>query len=82
MSGEPPLGIRYTILKVNPDNSTSEVSSDTVFHSGDRIRFAIEPNGSGYLYIVNQGSSGTWKPGSVFERDAKACRVVFGRTIR
>jgi hypothetical protein len=61
-TGEPPLGIRYTILKINPDNSTTEVPADTVFHSGDRIRFAIEPNASGYLYIINQGSSGTWKP--------------------
>jgi hypothetical protein len=61
-SGEPPLGIRYTILKVNNDNSTTEVTSETVFHSGDRIRFSIEPNTAGYLYIVNQGSSGTWKP--------------------
>ncbi|MBS1858302.1 MAG: DUF4384 domain-containing protein [Acidobacteria bacterium] len=61
-TGEPPLGLRYTILKINPDNSTSEVAADTVFHSGDRIRFAIEPNASGYLYIINQGSSGTWKP--------------------
>jgi len=62
VSGDPPLGIRYTILKINPDNSTTEVAADTVFHSGDRIRFAIEPNASGYLYIINQGSSGTWKP--------------------
>ncbi len=61
-TGEPPLGIRYTILKINPDNSTTEVAADTVFHSGDRIRFSIEPNASGYLYIINQGSSGTWKP--------------------
>jgi hypothetical protein len=56
------LGIRYTILKINSDNSTTEVPADTVFHSGDRIRFSIEPNASGYLYIINQGSSGTWKP--------------------
>jgi Domain of unknown function (DUF4384) len=61
-TGEPPLGLRYTLLKVNPDGSTLEVPTDTVFHSGDRIRFSIEPNASGYLYIINQGSSGTWKP--------------------
>jgi hypothetical protein len=61
-NGAPPLGIRYTILKINADNSTTEVPADTVFHSGDRIRFSIEPNAAGYLYIINQGSSGTWKP--------------------
>jgi hypothetical protein len=61
-SGDPPLGLRYTILKVNADNSTAEVAPDAVFHSGDRIRFSVEGNAPGYLYIVNQGSSGTWKP--------------------
>jgi hypothetical protein len=61
-SGEPPLGIRYTILKINSDNSTLEAAPDSVFHSGDRIRISVEANAPGYLYIINQGSSGTWKP--------------------
>jgi hypothetical protein len=61
VTGEPPLGIRYTILKLAADNSGTEVPADTVFHSGDRIRFTIEPNAPGYLYIVNQGSDGTWQ---------------------
>jgi hypothetical protein len=57
----PPLGLKYTILKlVNGD--MVEVAPDTVFHAGDRIRFNVETNGPGYLYIVSQGSSGTWKP--------------------
>src|SRR5215831_11825350 len=61
-SGEPPLGIRYTILKINSDNSTLETAPDAVFHSRDRIRISVEANAPGYLYIINQGSSGTWKP--------------------
>lgn len=61
-SGAPPLGLRYTVLKLAADNSWVEVPADTVFRSGDRIRFAIEANAPGYLYIINQGSSGTWKP--------------------
>src|SRR5437762_2841889 len=61
-SGAPPLGLRYTILKMNSDNSTTDVAPDMVFHSGDRIRFSVESNAPGYLYIVNQGSSGNWKP--------------------
>ena len=36
--------------------------NDTVFHAGDKIRFNVEANTAGYLYIINQGSSGTWKP--------------------
>jgi len=38
-----------------------EVPPDTVFHAGDRIQFNVQTNGPGYLYIVSQGSSGTWK---------------------
>jgi hypothetical protein len=60
-SGAPALGLRYTILKVNGDTPV-EVTGDTVFHAGDRIRFSVEANAPGYLYIISQGSSGTWKP--------------------
>lgn len=60
--GAPPLGLRYTVLKLADDNTPTEVPNDTVFHAGDRIRFSVEANAPGYLYIVNQGSSGTWKP--------------------
>jgi hypothetical protein len=61
-SGAPPLGLRYTVLKLAADNTPTEVPTDTVFHAGDRIRFSVETNAAGYLYIVNQGSSGNWKP--------------------
>jgi Domain of unknown function (DUF4384) len=61
-SGAPPLGLKYTVLKLAADNSPMEVPNDTVFHAGDRIRFTVEANAPGYLYIINQGSSGTWKP--------------------
>jgi hypothetical protein len=60
--GAPPLGLRYTVLKLAADNTPTEVPTDTVFHAGDRIRFSVETNAAGYLYIVNQGSSGNWKP--------------------
>lgn len=56
-----PLGLKYSILKL-VNGEMTEVPPDTVFHAGDRIRFSVETNGSGYLYIVSQGSSGTWKP--------------------
>jgi len=60
-SGEPaPLGLRYSILKQVSGNTTREVSPDAVFHSGDRIRLAIESSGPAYLYIVLKGSSGNW----------------------
>ena len=56
----PALGLRYTMLKKTGDEAV-EVDAETVFHAGDRIRIAVEANDDGYLYVVNQGSSGTWK---------------------
>ncbi len=55
-----PLGLRYSILRNNGDEYR-EVAPDTVFHSGDRIRVAVEVNDAGYLYIAMKGASGTWK---------------------
>jgi len=57
----PALGLRYTILKL-VNGQMVEVAPNTVFHAGDRIELDIQTNGPGYLYIVSQGSSGTWKP--------------------
>lgn len=57
----PALGLKITVLK-RSGNEEVEVAPDTVFHAGDRIRFNVQTNGPGYLYIVSQGSSGTWKP--------------------
>ena len=57
----PALGMKITILKAAGSDSV-EVPPDTVFHAGDKIRFSVQTNSPGYLYIVNQGSSGTWKP--------------------
>jgi hypothetical protein len=57
----PALGLRYTLLKKVGDDMV-EVPTSTVFHAGDRIQFYVQTNGPGYLYIISQGSSGTWKP--------------------
>jgi len=56
-----PLGLRYSILKKEGSESV-EVDPDTVFHSGDRIQLRVDVNTSGYLYIINRGSSGNWNP--------------------
>jgi hypothetical protein len=52
----PALGLRYTLMKKD-----AEVATDTVFHTGDQVQLRIETNQSAYLYIISQGSSGTWK---------------------
>ncbi len=56
-----PLGLKYSLLKLS-GGEWQEVPTDSMFHSGDRIRFRVETNGPGYLYIIAQGSSGTWQP--------------------
>jgi hypothetical protein len=55
-----PLGLRYSILRNSGDGDYREVAPDTIFHSGDRIRVAVEVNDPGYLYIAMKGASGTW----------------------
>src|SRR5262249_43328745 len=56
----PALGLRYTVLKKGPGGMV-EVSPDSVFHAGDQIQVSVQTNYPGYLYIVNQGSSGAWQ---------------------
>lgn len=56
-----PLGVRYSVLKRNAAGEFVEVAPDTTFHSGDRIRLQVKANTTGYLYVVAQGSSGTWQ---------------------
>jgi hypothetical protein len=60
-SNGPALGLKYSILK-KVDDKMVEVPASTVFHAGDRIQLSVETNIPGYLYIISQGSSGTWKP--------------------
>jgi hypothetical protein len=56
-----PLGLRYSFLRKSSGDEYEEVSADSVFHAGDRIRVSVEANDAAYLYIVMRGSSGTWK---------------------
>jgi Domain of unknown function (DUF4384) len=56
-----PLGLRYAVLKRDSGGQFQEIDPDTSFRSADRIRLKVDANTSGYLYVVMQGSSGTWK---------------------
>lgn len=53
-------GLKYTVIQRSPSGDERDVDPDTTFHSGDRVRFAFESNVDGYLYVVQQGSSGKW----------------------
>jgi hypothetical protein len=61
LSASVPLGLRYAVLKRDASGQYTEVDPDTNFRSGDRIRLHVDANTFGYLYVVMQGSSGTWK---------------------
>ncbi|MGO4880112.1 MAG: DUF4384 domain-containing protein [Bryobacteraceae bacterium] len=54
-----PLGLRYTLQKKTGEGAVN-IPADTEFHSGDRIQLNLEVNDTGYLYIISQGTSGTW----------------------
>jgi hypothetical protein len=56
----PPLALKYRLLKRTDDGAYSEVDTDTIFRSGDKIRVSVESNDRAHLYIVQQGTSNTW----------------------
>jgi len=56
------LGLRYTLMQKDPGGRYLDVAPSTVFHSGDHVKISIMANHAGYLYIIQQGSSGNWSP--------------------
>ena len=52
-------GLRYRLIQQTTAGE-QDVEWSTAFHSGDKVRFAFESNVDGYLYVVQQGSSGQW----------------------
>ena len=55
-----PTGLKYRILRRGPAGEAVPVDPNTALRSGDRIRFAFEPNIDGFLYVILQGTSGKW----------------------
>ena len=56
----PNAGLKYRILRRGSTGEGLEVDPDTVFRSGDRIRLGFEPNIDGFLYVIQEGTSGRW----------------------
>ncbi len=56
------IGLRYSLLQRGADGTYAETSPDTIFHAGDHLRLSLMSNEPGYLYVISQGSSGTWSP--------------------
>lgn len=62
ISVKAPLGLRYSVLQRKADGTFEEVSPDSEFHAGDAIRLSLMANQIGYLYIIEHGASGKWRP--------------------
>ena len=57
------VGLRYNILLVDSrTGDTVPVATERVFQPGDCLAMEFEGNHRSYLYVLEQGSSGTWKP--------------------
>jgi hypothetical protein len=58
------LGLRYNLLLIDRNNNSviEAVDPTRTFREGDCVAVELEPNRSGYLYVLEQGSSGVWKP--------------------
>jgi hypothetical protein len=52
-------GLRYRLIQQSSAGE-ADVDPSTTFRSGDRVRFSFESNIDGYLYVIQQGSSGRW----------------------
>lgn len=56
------LGLRCSLLLRGMDGRYIEVAPGAAFHSGDHIRLGLLANSPGYIYVIQQGSSGAWSP--------------------
>lgn len=57
------LGLRYSLLLIDRNNNSIIEAADPArtFHEGDCVALEFQPNRSGYLYVLEEGSSGAWK---------------------
>jgi hypothetical protein len=53
-------GVRYSILRRNPDGDFVEVDPATVFAPGDALRLRFETNQTGNLVVMEHQPAGDW----------------------
>jgi hypothetical protein len=63
------------VLEKKEGTSVRTVEPNYVFSAGDKLRFRLKSAVNGYLYVMNQGSSGVWQ--QLFPRDG----VTQSRTV-
>lgn len=52
------VGVRVRLYQAEADCDIVSVSPRKTFTAGERLRFGVETNSNGYLYILQRGSSG------------------------
>jgi len=60
LSAQEPQRIRVTVQR-EESAVWRDVNPATVFNSGDRVRFHVSASFPGYLYVMNQGTAGTYE---------------------
>jgi hypothetical protein len=76
----PVPGVRYSILQEEKDGTYSEVNAATTFGNNDKARVAIEPNESGYLYVLKQDATGNTR--LVFPPEVTGATAKVEKTVR
>lgn len=71
-----PIGLGCTLFKRGPDDTPVRISAEREFKAGDAVRFMIESNISGYLYVFHVENDG---PATMLFPDA---RLQGGNFIR
>jgi hypothetical protein len=61
-TAEDRLGLRCSVMLRGVDGEYNEVVPGSIFHSGDHIRLSFLANRAGYFYVIQKGSTGTWRP--------------------
>ncbi|MBI3146134.1 MAG: DUF4384 domain-containing protein [Pseudogulbenkiania sp.] len=72
------LGLMAWVDMVDDNGQVQRVSSRREFRSGDAIRLNVQTNRTGYLYVVNLGSSGEAR--QLFPTQGKTVKVPAGKT--
>jgi len=54
------LGLRYSVLKTQPDGTLLEVHPDTIFSKTEKLSLTVEVNQSSYLYVLTTHPKKIW----------------------
>jgi hypothetical protein len=53
-------GLKYRLTQKLATGEEIDVDPETAFRSGQGVRFTFESNVDGFLYVIQEGSSGRW----------------------